>query len=200
MDSSDRYTGMRLDATAVRVLAHPLRSRLLSRLRLHGPATATELAVSLGTNTGATSYHLRKLESVGLVADTGEGEGRRRVWRASTAFHAFLPSEYRDDDDASAAVGWLQRDYVRQMAERAEHWLDVADDWPAAWLDACGLSDTFVIVTAEQLRTLQAELDAVLDRWRFAGDHDPVARRVQISSVVHPSEPELGPPQAEETG
>ena len=35
---------LRLDATALRVLAHPLRSRLLSQLRLHGPATATELA------------------------------------------------------------------------------------------------------------------------------------------------------------
>src|SRR3712207_9241064 len=118
---------MRLDATAVRVLAHPLRSRLLSRLRLHGPATATELAASLGTNTGATSYHLRKLESVGLVTDTGEGEGRRRVWRASTSSHAFYPSEYRGDDDAAAAVGWLQRDYGHRMAERAGHWLGAAD-------------------------------------------------------------------------
>ncbi|MFT4284363.1 MAG: helix-turn-helix domain-containing protein, partial [Protaetiibacter sp.] len=56
---------MRLDARAVRVLAHPLRSRILGRLRLHGPATATELATELQTNTGATSYHLRALESVG---------------------------------------------------------------------------------------------------------------------------------------
>ena len=65
---------IQLDAEAVRVLAHPLRSRLLSALRLHGPATATELADRLDTNTGATSYHLRKLESVGLV----EGHRRRR--------------------------------------------------------------------------------------------------------------------------
>ena len=45
---------LHLDATALRVLAHPLRSRLLSQLRLHGPATATDLAGRLDTNTGGS--------------------------------------------------------------------------------------------------------------------------------------------------
>src|SRR5674536_30776 len=88
--SDSDLTGLRLDASALRVLAHPLRSRLLSALRRGGPATTTELAKTLGTNSGATSYHLRKLESVGLVADTGEGEGKRRLWRAATDFHQWL--------------------------------------------------------------------------------------------------------------
>ena len=193
-DVQQPYRGMRLDATAVRVLAHPLRSRLLGQLRLTGPATATELAARLSTNTGATSYHLRKLESVGLVADTGEGEGKRRVWRASTSFHNFNPSDYRGDDDAAAAAGWLQRDYVRRMAERAERWLDVAERWPADWVDAAGVSDTFVTVRADQLRDLQAELNAVLDRWRSAGERDPTACRVQVAWVAHPSDLGADPP------
>jgi DNA-binding transcriptional ArsR family regulator len=195
MTEDERYTGMRLDAAALRVLAHPLRSRLLSELRLGGPATATGLAERLSTNTGATSYHLRKLEAVGLVADTGEGEGKRRLWRASTSFHNFDPSEYRDDDDAAAAVGWLQRDYIRRMAERGARWLDVSEQWPAAWVDAAGISDTFVTVTAEQLRRLQGELDELLERWRFAGEQDPAARRVQLSVLTHPSDLEAGPPE-----
>jgi DNA-binding transcriptional ArsR family regulator len=78
---------IRLDAAALRVLAHPLRSRLLSHLRLHGPATATDLAERLSTNTGATSYHLRKLEEVGLVSDTDTGVGKRRVWEATSYGH-----------------------------------------------------------------------------------------------------------------
>ena len=49
------------------MLAHPLRSRLLDELRLSGPATATTLAAVLHTNSGATSYHLRKLAEVALV-------------------------------------------------------------------------------------------------------------------------------------
>ncbi|SDS63630.1 Helix-turn-helix domain-containing protein [Friedmanniella luteola] len=189
-------TGLRLDATSLRVLAHPLRSRLLSRLRVDGPATATELAGVLSTNTGATSYHLRKLESVGLVTDTGEGEGKRRLWRASTDFHSFDPSDYRDDDEAAAAVGWLQRDYVRQMASRAEGWFDAADRWPDAWVDAAGYGDTHLTVTAAQLRQVSAELFAVLERWRTAGAGDPAARRVLVSLVAQPADV-TDPPPAE---
>ena len=37
----------------IRVLAHPLRSRLVDRLRRRGPATATTLAKELDTNSGA---------------------------------------------------------------------------------------------------------------------------------------------------
>lgn len=188
------YTGIRLDARAVRVLAHPLRSRLLSRLRLDGPGTATDLAAALSTNTGATSYHLRKLESVGLVTDTGEGEGRRRLWRASTTFHAFDSSQFRDDDDAAAAAGWLQRDYVRRLATSAEGWLDIADQWPADWADASGLNDTFAVVTAEQLSRLQAELQEVVGRYRDAGQGEPGARRVQVWTFAQPSDPQ--PPTA----
>lgn len=36
MSTPEPSTGLRLDAAAVRVLAHPLRSRLLSQLRLDG--------------------------------------------------------------------------------------------------------------------------------------------------------------------
>ena len=196
MTEPEPWTSLRLDAAALRVLAHPLRSRLLSRLRVDGPATATDLAGVLGTNTGATSYHLRKLESVGLVTDTGEGEGRRRLWRASTSSHSFDPSDYRDDDDASAALGWLQRDYVRQMASRAEGWFDAADGWPDAWVDAAGYGDTAVTVTAEQLAAVQAELWAVLERWRTAGAGDTAARQVLVSLVAHPRDvhdPPAGP-------
>lgn len=187
VDDAD-WTGIQLDGRAIRVLAHPLRSRLLSQLRLRGPATATELAQALHTNTGATSYHLRKLESVGLVADTGEGEGKRRLWRAATTYHAWQRSDFADDEDAMTASGWLERDYVRQLAARAERWQDAADAWPAEWVDAAGLNDTFVVVTAEQLQELHAELSAVLERFRHVGDGDPRARRVQVYSYAHPSD------------
>src|SRR5687768_5127742 len=134
-------TGIRLDATAVKTLAHPLRSRLLSALRIGGPATATDLAAQLGTNSGATSYHLRRLESVGLVTDTGEGEGKRRLWRASTESHQWDNSDFVGDEDAETALGWLQRDYARHLGERYERWLDVEETWPAAWRDALGMND-----------------------------------------------------------
>ena len=39
---------MSTDRAALRTLAHPLRSRLLAELRVHGGATGTELATALG--------------------------------------------------------------------------------------------------------------------------------------------------------
>src|SRR6478672_916498 len=152
-------TGLRLDAAALKVLAHPLRSRLLSALRVDGPATATALATRLSTNSGATSYHLRKLESVGLVEDTDEGEGKRRLWRAATDFHTYDPSDFAGDEDSETALNWLVRDYARHFAQQFERWLDVEADWPMAWRDAAGMSDSFVVATAEQVEQLKAELD-----------------------------------------
>ena len=177
---------MRLDTTALKVLAHPLRSRLLSTLRRGGPATATALATALGTNSGATSYHLRKLESVGLVTDTGEGEGKRRLWRASTDSHEFEPSDFAGDEDAETALNWLQRDYARHLAERYERWLDVEETWPVAWRDALGMNDSFVIATPEQLVQLNAEVDELVARYRRVGQGNPAARRVAVYTVTYP--------------
>ena len=179
-------TNIRLDSSAIRVLAHPLRSRLLSALRLYGPATATELADQLQTNTGATSYHLRKLESVGLVEDTDEGEGKRRVWRAASHSHSWEPSDFEGDDDAKTSLSWLTRDYVRTAADQMERWMDIQQSWPVEWRDALGVGDDVVMVTAAQARAMQEDLIAVVARYRHAGADDPDAQRVSVWHMMHP--------------
>ncbi len=177
---------IRLDAEALRVLAHPLRSRLLSQLRLHGPATATELAEQLVTNTGATSYHLRKLESVGLVDDTGNGIGKRRVWQASSRSHSFEPSDFVGDPDAEASLSWLTAHYRSTHLERLERWAEVERTWPGHWRDALGSGDDGVRVTAEQAVALRQEIEAVIDRYREAGAGDPASIRVLVWTHLLP--------------
>lgn len=194
------YTGIQLDARAVTVLAHPLRSRLLSHLRLTGPATATDLAATFRTNTGATSYHLRKLESVGLVRDTGEGRGKRRLWQAATTYHSWRTSDFRHDEDALTALGWLERSYVRHLAARAESWQDASDSWPDEWVDTLGLNDTVVLVTPGQLRELLDELDGLIGRYRSAGAGDPAARRIQLYQYAHPVDLSYAGPDVDEPG
>lgn len=184
-EAHDGLAGIRLDATALRTLAHPLRSRLLSHLRLHGPATATDLAAALGTNSGATSYHLRRLEAVGLVRDTEEGEGKRRLWAAATDHHFPVPSDFQGDEDSETALAWLTRDYVRHFAEQAERWIDASSSWPADWQDACGLADDAVLVTAEQLAALRDDLVAVVDRYRRIGQGNPDAKRVAVYTFAY---------------
>lgn len=183
---------MSTDRSALRTLAHPLRSRILAELRVHGRATATELAAALGTNTGATSYHLRRLEEVGLVEDTDAGTGRRRVWQAVDSEEVALvatgtsgPEEDLLDDDAHAA-DWLALDYLAHFGERAETWLRDRQDWEATWQQACGLEDHTVQVTGEQLTAMRAELLEVLERYRRVGQGNPQARRVVVYTCALP--------------
>lgn len=171
-----------LDSTALAVLAHPLRSRLLDELRISGPATATTLAAALHTNSGATSYHLRRLAEVALVVDDGQGTGRRRLWRASTKSRPRDegPSGHTDDPDAQAAAAWLARDYLHLFNDRAEQWLDTQDRWPLGWREQVGLSDHLVQVTAGQLAALRADLAEVMERYRRVGAGNPDAKRVSV--------------------
>jgi DNA-binding transcriptional ArsR family regulator len=170
------------------MLAHPLRSRLLDELRLGGPATATTLAAVLHTNSGATSYHLRKLAEVALVVDSGSGgrgTGRRRLWTASTESRPRddgLGGDTDDsnDPDAQAAIGWLARDYLHLFHDRAEHWLDTEELWSVEWRDQVGLSDYLVQVTAGQLAALRADLAEVLERYRRVGAGNPAGKRVSV--------------------
>lgn len=174
-----------LDRAALAMLAHPLRSRLLDELRVSGPATATTLAAVLHTNSGATSYHLRRLADVGLVVDHdpgGKGTGRRRLWSASTESR---PRDEGagvdpDDADAQAAIAWLARDYLNLFNDRAERWLDTQERWPADWREQVGLSDHLVQVTAGQLSALRSDLAEVLERYRRVGAGNPDAKRVSV--------------------
>ena len=177
-----------LDRKALAMLAHPLRSRLLDELRVSGPATATTLAAVLHTNSGATSYHLRKLAEVALVVDSGtlgKGNGRRRLWSASTEPRPRdlgLSGDPDDagDQDAQAAIDWLARDYLNLFSDRAERWLDTQDRWPLDWREQVGLSDHLVQVTAAQLSALRADLTDVLERYRRVGAGNPDAKRVSV--------------------
>lgn len=190
---SESLSHVHLDTTSVKVLAHPLRSRLLGALRHAGPATATALAARLGTNSGATSYHLRRLEEVGLVVDTGDGSGKQRLWAASADLTRFEPSDFSGDEDAETAFGWLERDWLRHFAEKFGRWLDARASWPSEWHDAAGMNDSMVVVTAEQLRAMHLELDEVVERYRRVGQGNPEAKRVAAYLCFYPLDMDQAP-------
>jgi DNA-binding transcriptional ArsR family regulator len=165
--AAPRRTQVWLDSRSIRVLAHPLRSRLLGRLRVDGPATATRLAARLGTNSGATSYHLRKLAEVGLVVEEAEsGDARDRWWRAAHQITSWSQDQFLDDPDDRAASTWLIGDHLRMNSARTQHWLDAAQEWPREWVKAANLSDYRLLLTAAQTTELTAELHEVVERYR----------------------------------
>ena len=178
----DEPTRVHLDSAQLRVLAHPLRSRLLSALRAYGPATATGLAQRLQTNTGATSYHLRRLGEVGLV--TGDGTrpgGRERWWRAAHEFTAYSETAFDSDPDDRAAADWLGGHHARLVQRWLGDWLEQRRSWPAEWRRAADQSDYEFALTADGLAALNEELHEVVQRHRAAADPDaPGAQRCAV--------------------
>jgi DNA-binding transcriptional ArsR family regulator len=63
------------DTALVKALAHPLRVQIISSLE-HRTASPSELAAELEQPLGNVSYHMRRLEKLGLIEL--EGEARRR--------------------------------------------------------------------------------------------------------------------------
>jgi DNA-binding transcriptional ArsR family regulator len=174
MTSDERMTEVHLSARQIRVLAHPLRIRLLGQLRLGGPATATGLAEALATNTGATSYHLRQLAEAGLVVEEERpGSGRQRWWRALHELSSWQRSDYPDDPDAAAAVDWLESYQLNTLVQRIEAWRLIAPGESQEWRDVSGMGDYALTLAPEQLRDMQADLEELIERHRVRALSDP---------------------------
>lgn len=160
----------RPDLDGLRVLAHPLRLRLLGLLRSDGPATASQLATRTAQSSGTTSYHLRQLEAGGFVAEaTDRGNGRDRWWRATQRSTRW---DFDDEPDAEAdAVG---EQYLRAVAETYARRTDASinalptleDDLGPGWRRAFSLSDYQLRLTREEAEQLVADLEALAERYR----------------------------------
>lgn len=186
MADAPRPTQKQLDSQSIRALAHPLRNRIIGQLRSNGPATATQLAGRLGTNSGTTSYHLRKLAEIGMVVEEAtSGDGRDRWWRAVHDFTSWSSSDFRDDPDDRAAADWLVNYYLRSNTERTQAWLDVHNEWPLPWLEQSDLSDYRLYLTVGQVKAMTAELAETVLRYRVLGE----AAREAGEPVIDVSDP-----------
>jgi predicted ArsR family transcriptional regulator len=159
---------------------------------LYGPATSTGLAERLDTNTGATSYHLRRLEGVGLVTeDTDRGTGRERWWKSPHDGTSWVTSEFLNDPDDRAAADWLIGTYAQMNAQWHNDWLEARHQWSREWQDAAGDSSSELFLTADQLSALNRELHEVIDRYT-EGVSAADAERVKVLLYSFPApEPRL---------
>ncbi|MFI5692355.1 winged helix-turn-helix domain-containing protein [Kribbella sp. NPDC051586] len=85
------------------VRAHPLREALLELIDRDGTTTSTVAARELGESTGSCSFHLRRLEALGLIEAVPGGAGRVKPWRRMRVEQATLNRELED----SAYASWL---------------------------------------------------------------------------------------------
>ncbi|MQY13185.1 hypothetical protein SRB5_33280 [Streptomyces sp. RB5] len=173
-----------LDAKGLRALAHPVRVKMLSLLRKHGPSTATRIGERLGINSGAASYHLRQLAAAGFVAeDTGRGNARERWWRA---MHERTRFDYVElaQREPEAALGYLQS-VVSGYNLRVQQTLGEVPTMPVAWQEVVDMSNWELRLTPEQAERMKGEMAGVIARYQREGGDG--GEPVTLISYVLPS-------------
>jgi predicted ArsR family transcriptional regulator len=157
-------------SSGLRALSHPTRLKMLMRLRVDGPATATTLARELSLNTGATSYHLRRLAEHGfIVEDTGRGDARDRWWKAAHQSTRANLTDRRDDEDAESAEAYLQT-VALMYTETLMQAVSERRYLPEPWQRASTASDWHLRLTPARAEQLVDRLAELVDEWQEADE------------------------------
>jgi DNA-binding transcriptional ArsR family regulator len=173
------------DVRALRALAHPLRSRLLGQLRLHGPATASRLGRAVGESSGSTSYHLRQLAAYGFVEEVeGQGTARERWWRARHRLTSWQAADIEAQEGGAEVEDELIRIQLDVRGRVLRAWRDQRATLGPAWTAAASLNDHVLRLRPDQARALADELNAVLARWMDEHPSDVPAEGTELVEVL----------------
>lgn len=154
-----------LTPQSFKALAHPLRVALLALLRADGPATASQLAKTLDTTSGATSYHLRQLARHGFIEEQiGAGSARERYWSASHLATELSKGPLAGDPESLALLDEMMGLISSSRESEVQAFLASRDDWGPEWDEAIALDDHFVRLSAAELAELRRGLSDHLFR------------------------------------
>lgn len=168
------------DLSELRALSHPLRMRILGRLRIEGPATASTLGRALGESSGATSYHLRRLASHGFVEELPDrGTGRERWWQAAHQVTSLSIADFLNDPESLAAAKILRRRALSLYARLIETWVAGEGTWEPEWIKAAILDDRWARFTPEGLVAFQRAVLALIDEYALP-DQSEDGERVAV--------------------
>ena len=110
----------RLDAGALRALAHPLRIEIFDILNQYGPQTASSLAAMTGESSGATSYHLRALAKHDLIREISDrGTGRERWWERPRGGISFTNPEAMKTPAGKAATQLVMSEFLTRRHQQS---------------------------------------------------------------------------------
>lgn len=184
------------DVTQLKALAHPVRMRILGLLRTLGPATASQIARRLALNSGATSYHLRRLAEHGFIEEAPElGNKRERWWRSASQVTSVPERAFADDEGRDATDAFHQM-VVGQHAQRSQAAAERRGGESPQWRAVTSMSDAALAVTAAQAKMIQDRFEALI--WEVLAEHgrppgeiaaDERRFNVVVSTFVDPDEP-----------
>ncbi|AEM88137.1 ArsR/SmtB family transcription factor [Streptomyces violaceusniger] len=168
-----------------KALSNPVRRDILSYLGEHGEANSTSVAKALGESTGTTSYHLRKLADLNLIAEIEEkSTGRERWWKSLMA-DIFTPPGLvmtADEREAAVKIGALKMTQDLSLVVSAYSGYDSAAGWNQ--IQRCALW-----MTKDQVAAFVEEYQTLLRKYATEpGDPSPDSRRMAVRLVVLPDE------------
>jgi predicted ArsR family transcriptional regulator len=152
------------DPRAMRAITHPVRLALLEALGLEGPLTATTAAEVISESPTTCSFHFRQLAKYGFVEQAARGPGRTRSWRLTTVGMRF--TDVHDDPEATLAARALDRALRQRSIERLQRFYELRASYPRRWQEVTGASEFMLHVSPEELRALDEEITAILQRYR----------------------------------
>lgn len=158
------------DLEALKGLAQPIRQKLWRLLLRRGPCTVGTLAGALGVDPGQSSYHLRELARHGWVEHAPELARDRREswWRAVPEITAWGFEDFATPEGVTV-VRHISQQIIRENLQRLRTFLHTFQRWPTDWQAASDASQSFLSLTADEARQMNAELHQVLRRWAQHG-------------------------------
>ncbi|WP_049565990.1 winged helix-turn-helix domain-containing protein [Nonomuraea sp. SBT364] len=167
------------DPQVLKVVAHPLRVRLLGLLRADGPATASGLGRVVGESSGSTSYHLRELAKYGFIEeDPDQRDGRERRWRSRHRYTTWDNLEMSGSPEGREAVKIMRMRQVAVLGRQVQEFDE--GEWGDEWVRAAGLSDTLVRLPASALLELSRQVGELLEEFGARHADAPDAEQVLV--------------------
>ena len=189
MSEQETANAIELTPASLKALVHPLRIGMLGILRADGPATSSDLARKLETNTGATSYHLRQLERHGFVVEVPDmGTTRQRFWQAAHDYSILERSRMKEDADAVVLIDEVMRLGSRLREAEVDEWIGSQDDWGAGWTDASASDDYLLELNRDELAELVNGIRSLIGRLatRERSDAPTDVEAVRVHLVAFP--------------
>jgi DNA-binding transcriptional ArsR family regulator len=158
--------GRTVDLASLKVLAHPLRVRILERLSRHGAQTSSSLAEEMGESSGATSYHLRQLAKHNFVREVAEkGTARERWWERPPGALTIPSRDLADDPAGREALRLVNREFEQLRGTALTDFMTHGiEELPAEWIDASSINTHHLNMTVEEMAEASRALGEATNR------------------------------------
>ena len=155
------------DTRVLAAMTHPLRRRLLTLLKVDGPAMASTLADRTGQAVGNISHHLRVLGAAGLIEEAPElaKDRRERWWRRTAGTVSWSARDFAGDDAGETIALAAQSINLDYQLATLRAWDTAPQSEKERWPRGPFAVDSWMRRDDAELAELCAELTAVIRRW-----------------------------------